>query len=62
MENLPCRLDRFWRARLLKPHHDIDEFLHNLRFCIDDHSGKDSDSILAMIKERHLLDNYVEKP
>ena len=23
MENLPCRLDRFWKARLLKPHHSL---------------------------------------
>jgi hypothetical protein len=22
MENLPCRLDRFWKARILKLHQD----------------------------------------
>jgi hypothetical protein len=39
MESLPCRLDRFWRARLLKPHHDIDDFVRELRMCLCDQGG-----------------------
>ena len=61
MENLPCRLDRFWKARLLKPHHSLEEFAINLKFCICDHSGEDCNSILAILQERNLLESYIDK-
>ncbi len=59
IENLPCRLDRFWKARLLKRHSSLSEFENCLRFCISDPSGTESEQIMAILKEKNVLEEYL---
>jgi hypothetical protein len=55
MENLPVRLDRFWKARMLKIHENEQQFCENLKFCICDCRGEDSNQIMSYLKEHKLL-------
>ncbi len=59
MESLPLRLDRFWRARLLKPNQQPDEFVENLKLCVCLHSEEALEDIMELMKGRNLLDHYV---
>lgn len=60
MENLPVRLDRFWRARILRRHDSEEELLENLKLCIGETHGEDSLQILGFLRERNLLSNYLQ--
>lgn len=61
MENLPCRLDRFWRARVLKPHQLPDEFAENLKLSLCLHSEEEIEAVLGLLKERQLFDHFVDE-
>jgi hypothetical protein len=45
---------------LLKLHQDEEELICNLRICLGDVSADPSD-IVAMLRERNLLQNYIEQ-
>lgn len=43
MESLPCRLDRFWKARILRKHESEQQLCENLKLCICEHNGEQSE-------------------
>ena len=58
VERLPCRLDRFWKARLLKPHHSEEEFLADLSLCFSCGNGEERE-FMDLLRQRGLLDSYL---
>lgn len=59
IENLPIRLDRFWRARILRQHGSEDDFYRNLKICLAETNGESSLEIMTLLKERNLLGCYI---
>ena len=59
IENLPIRLDRFWRARILRQHGSEDDFHRNLKICLAETKGESSLEIMTLLRERNLLECYI---
>jgi len=60
MENLPIRLDRFWKARILRRHPTEEHFLESLKLCLAETNGNHSKEVLIYLKERQLLNHYIK--
>jgi hypothetical protein len=50
MESLPVRLDRFWRARILRQHQTEQHFLENLKICLAEINGHGSLEVMTILK------------
>lgn len=59
IENLPIRLDRFWRARILRQHGSEDDFYRNLKICLAETNGESSLEIMTLLREKNLLGCYI---
>lgn len=59
IENMPVRLDRFWRARLLKKHQTEQHLYESLKMCMAENSGKCSLEVMSYLRERRLLSNFI---
>jgi hypothetical protein len=50
IENLPCRLDMFWKARILRLHKSEKEFLNDLRLSLCETGDKEPQGIMNLFR------------